>query len=275
MGPQEPALNLIQGGPIRTASASRSGGGSGARPMPRLRPGPGDWEKPGPQAARRRGPNFPFRHAARIGPCPIMRHYRTFPCPGARRFALRVYITRVLCKLRDAAPAQLSAGALTAAPPHPSAEGRPGSAVSGLRASQPGIISTPSSLQSCRASRPARAPPGPGRPWCGSGFAASPAQWMRGHSRPCPRSPWPWGSARTPPRSSRSRVRSFALTSSRGPPWSAVRCTALRFPPHTRPLFPAQASGSAVARPPTGTEGTPRRLPHRPCPKAKKKNKKG
>jgi len=59
-----------------------------------------------------------------------------------------------------------------------------------------------------------------------------------------------------------------------GPPWSAVRRTAHLFPPIPHPMPSAQAPVRPVARPPTGTEGTPRRSAPWPCPTKQKKKQK-
>ena len=131
-----------------------------------------------------------------------MRHYRTFPCPGTRRFALRVYIMRALCKLRDAAPAHSVRGRSRPRPRAPGPSGRPGSA-----AGRPPVLQARHHFRSSVASVASIMPGFPARPCsarAGPPFSSvaasprSPSQLMRGHSRPCPRTPWPWGSALPP-----------------------------------------------------------------------------
>jgi hypothetical protein len=170
------------------------------------------------------------------------------PLPRTRRFALRVYITRVLCKLWDAAPAQLSAGALMAAPLHPWAK----RAARLGRARPPGLparhhfLSYVAPIMPGFPARPcfARAgPPSHGVSRFASGL--SPVPVKRGGTPGRAPAPLGRGGRPCPPRSSRSRVRSFALAPT---PRASVVCGAPHRPsisPKPPPYAPRPGPGAA------------------------------
>jgi hypothetical protein len=262
--------------PDPAAPASRSGGGSGAPSPQRIRPARGTGEA-GAAGGAPAWPQFPL--PARRPHRPLSDNAPLSDLPLPRIPPLRPTGLHNTCVMqttgRGTHPAY-AGGAHGRAPCTPRPRGRSGSAACGLRASQPGIISSPTSFQSCRAYRPARAPPGPGRPHmvCPDLHRDFPPSQLSAGALPAV-PPRPLAAGVGPaPRARRARACATSrLHPPLGPPWSAVRRTAHLFPPIPHPMPSAQAPVRPVARPPTGTEGTPRRSAPWPCPTSKEKTK--